>query len=522
MKEVRRAIVSVTDKAGVVEFSKALSEMGVEVISTGGTAKLLKESGVPVTPISSYTGFPEMLDGRVKTLHPKIHGGILGVRDNEEHVKEMEAHDILPIDMVIVNLYAFEKTVEGDCTLDDAIENIDIGGPTMIRSAAKNHKFVACVTDPSDYDAIIEELKANDCSLSDERRFGLAKKVFQHTARYDGAISNYLGTIPAEGSEKVTFPETYTSQLRKVQDLRYGENPHQSAAFYSTGTDADPTTLAGCKQYQGKELSFNNILDINAALEISREFDGSACVIIKHNNPCGVAVSNGSLVEAYERALATDSKSAFGGIVGLNEIVTGELAEKLTSIFLEAVIAPGFAPEALELFKAKKNLRIVEVAKPEGKICAGLDIKRVSGGMLLQNVDTEDTAELTVATKRAPTEAEMSDLLFAWKVAKHVKSNAIIFAKDMQTIGVGAGQMSRIDSTDIAVMKAANAGLTVKGSVMSSDAFFPFRDNIDEAGKHGITAIIQPGGSIRDEEVIAACDEHNIAMVMTAMRHFRH
>ncbi|MEE9615026.1 MAG: bifunctional phosphoribosylaminoimidazolecarboxamide formyltransferase/IMP cyclohydrolase [Thermodesulfobacteriota bacterium] len=519
MKKIRRAIVSVTDKGGVVEFSKALSEMGVEILSTGGTAELLKKSGVAVIPISSYTGFPEMLDGRVKTLHPKIHGGILGRHDDESHRKQMEEHGIPPIDMVVVNLYAFEKTVEGDCTIEDAIENIDIGGPTMLRAAAKNFKNLACVTDPADYDAIVEEMRKNDGSLGEGTRFGLAKKVFQLTARYDGAISNYLGGD--DGTKR--FPETFTVQYQKVQDLRYGENPHQGAAFYGE-LNPLPSTLAGARQHQGKELSFNNLLDLQAATGLVREFHEPACAIIKHNNPCGVAMSNKGLVEAYDLALACDSKSAFGGIVGLNEPVTAELAEKLTSMFLEAVIAPGFDEKALELFKKKKNLRVVEVEKPACPEDSGgrYDIKIVSGGALLQTPDTESASDLKVVTKRTPTEEELSDLLFAWSVVKHVKSNAIVLVKGGRAVGIGAGQMSRIDSTRMAVMKAGDAGLSLEGSVLASDAFFPFRDNVDMAAEHGITAIVEPGGSIKDEDVIKAADEHDLAMVFTGIRHFRH
>ena len=524
-KKVKRAVVSVTDKTGLKEFVKTLSEMGVEIISTGGTAKLLIEKGIKVIPISSFTGFPEMLGGRVKTLHPKIHGGILGIRDNKDHASEMKEHGIPPIDMVVVNLYEFEKTISGgkeECTLEDAIENIDIGGPTMLRSAAKNHCDVACVTDPADYERIIREMKEHDACLSSDTRFELAKKVFQLTARYDGAISNYLGGLgPEDTAEK--FPETYTVQFKKVQGLRYGENPHQEAAFYGPTVPA-PNTLSSATKYQGKELSFNNILDLNAALAIAEEFHEPAAVIIKHNNPCGVAMSTvnqGGLIKAYELALECDPKSAFGGIVGFNNEVTKELAEKLVEIFLEAIIAPTFSKDSLEVFKKKKNLRIVETGgMPETS--ENLDIKVVKGGVLLQDTDIESASDLKTATERGPTEEELRDLLFAWNVCKHVKSNAIVLARDSRAVGIGAGQMSRIDSTNIAVMKAADAGLNVKGSVMASDAFFPFRDNVDLANDNGITAIIQPGGSIKDKDVIAAANEHNIAMVFTGIRHFRH
>ena len=522
MKKVKRAVVSVTDKTGLKEFAGALSEMGVEIISTGGTAKLLTENGIKVIPISSFTGFPEMLDGRVKTLHPKIHGGILGIRDNKDHASEMKEHGIPPIDMVVVNLYAFEKTVEGGASLEDAIENIDIGGPTMLRSAAKNHHDVACVTDPADYERIIREMKEHDACLSSDTRFELAKKVFQLTARYDGAISNYLGGMGSE-ENAARFPETYTLQFKKVQGLRYGENPHQAAAFYGP-TEPALNTLSTATKYQGKELSFNNILDLNAALAIAGEFHEPAAVIIKHNNPCGVAtstVNQGGLIKAYELALECDPKSAFGGIVGFNGEVTKELAEKLVEIFLEAIIAPTFSKDSLDVFKKKKNLRIVETGgMPETS--EGLDIKVVKGGVLLQDTDIESASDLKTATERGPIEEELRDLLFAWNVCKHVKSNAIVLARDSRAVGIGAGQMSRIDSTNIAVMKAVDAGLIVKGSVMASDAFFPFRDNVDLANDNGITAIIQPGGSIKDKDVIAAANEHNIAMVFTGIRHFRH
>ncbi|MCK5236556.1 MAG: bifunctional phosphoribosylaminoimidazolecarboxamide formyltransferase/IMP cyclohydrolase [Deltaproteobacteria bacterium] len=519
MKKIQRAIISVTDKTGVVEFAKELIEQGVEIISTGGTGKLLKDEGIKVIPISSYTGFPEMLGGRVKTLHPKIHGGILGIRDNEEHAKAMETHGILPIDMVVVNLYAFEKTVESGCTVAEAIENIDIGGPTMIRAAAKNYNDVACVSDPNDYGDIIDEMKKSGGALSSKTRVDLSKKVYQLTARYDAAISNYLGTIE---DEKIShkFPETITVQFKKVQGLRYGENPHQGAAFYSD-SDAQDNTLPKLTQHQGKELSFNNILDLNAAVTISMEFHEPAAIIIKHNNPCGAAMSNTGLLDAYKNALQCDSKSAFGGIVGLNREVSKELAETMSSLFLEAVVAPTFTDEALEVFKGKKNLRVIELgAMPKQK--PGLELKRVLGGVLLQDVDLGSASDLKTASERGPSDKELTDMLFAWNICKHVKSNAIIFAKDSRTIGIGAGQMSRIDSTNLAIMKAEDAGLTVKGCVLASDAFFPFRDNVDMAAKHGITAIIQPGGSIRDEEVIAAADEHGIAMVFTGIRHFKH
>ncbi len=525
MKKIRRAIVSVTDKTGVVEFAKELSRSGVEIISTGGTAELLKKSGINVVPISSYTGFPEMLDGRLKTLHPKIHGGILGIRDNEAHQKEMESSGIPPIDMVVVNLYAFEDTVAKGCTLDHAIENIDIGGPTMIRASAKNYNDVAVVVDHGDYGAILKEMNEKHGCLGGKTRFSLAKKVFQLTARYDAAISNYLGSVAdVPGMEEPKkFPDTFTIQFEKAQDLRYGENPHQLAAFYRTRAGKDG--LGRTNQLQGKELSYNNILDLNAALQIVSEFHEPAAVIIKHNNPCGVAMSKDGILKAYEKAYECDRVSAFGGIVGFNRAVTKEAAETLSRIFLEAVIAPGFDKEALGVFSAKKNLRVIDVGavKDLKKFCPDdLDIKKVCGGVLLQTMDTESASDLKTVTERGPDERELEDLLFAWNVCKHVKSNAIILANGMRTLGIGAGQMSRIDSTRIAIMKAADAGLDIKGSVLASDAFFPFRDNVDMAAKHGITAIIQPGGSIKDEEVIKAANERGIAMVFTGVRHFRH
>ncbi|MBE9527716.1 MAG: bifunctional phosphoribosylaminoimidazolecarboxamide formyltransferase/IMP cyclohydrolase [Proteobacteria bacterium] len=524
MKKVRRAIISVTDKEGVVEFATKLAGLGVEIISTGGTGKMIQEAGVNVIPIGSYTGFPEMLDGRLKTLHPKIHGGILGIRGNDEHEKEMTNHGIPPIDMVVVNLYAFEKTIAGGCTMADAIENIDIGGPTMIRAAAKNYSDVAVVTDTRDYDAIIEEMEAKGSSLSNATRLKLAKKVFALTARYDGAISNYLGTMPEvpEVDERVHFPETASLQYSKIQDLRYGENPHQKAAFYASSG----TGLAGAVQLHGKDLSFNNILDVDAALSISNGFSEPAVAIIKHNNPCGAAVSTESVRDAYLRALECDSTSAFGGIVGINRTVTLDVAEELNKIFLEAVIAPAFDPDALKVLKGKKNLRLMATGEAgttnTDVALAEYDIKRVAGGVLFQSLDTASASELKTASERSPSEEELKDLLFAWNICRHVKSNAIILASGSRTVGIGAGQMSRIDSTQLAFMKAANAGLEVKGSVLASDAFFPFRDNVDLAAEKGVRAIIQPGGSIRDDEVIAAANEHGIAMLFTGIRHFRH
>ncbi len=527
MKKVKRALISVTDKRGIAEFAKKLAAMNVEIISTGKTAEILKDAGVNVIPISSYTGMPEMLDGRLKTLHPKIHGGILGMRDNPRHLKEMQDSGIAPIDMVVVNLYGFEDTVKKHASFEEAVENIDIGGPAMLRAAAKNFNDVAVVVAPDDYPSITKELADKKGMLSRETRFRLAKKAFQLTARYDGAISNYLSSVPdmpaVEPAKK--FPDTITVQFEKVQDLRYGENPHQKAAFYRCAA-IDSTGLAGARQVHGKELSYNNILDMNAALQIVSEFHEAAAAIIKHNNPCGVASSKESLVRAYLNAYSCDKTSAFGGVVGFNRVVTRDVAEAVSRIFLEVIIAPEFDKDAVELLSAKKNLRIIETGKNgagdigEGSCC--FDVKKVSGGFLLQTPDLGSAADLKTATRRAPNDKELEDMLFAWNVCRHVKSNAIVLAKDLMTIGIGAGQMSRIDSTRLAVMKAGDAGFDVKGAVLASDAFFPFKDNIDMAGKHGITAVIQPGGSIKDEEVAMAADEYGIAMVFTGIRHFRH
>jgi len=520
MKKISRAIFSVTDKTGVVEFARGLAALGVEIISTGGTGKILQEAGLKVIPISAYTNSPEMLDGRLKTLHPKIHGGILSIRDNPAHAKEMAEYDIPPIDMVVVNLYAFEKTVAGGAALAEAIENIDIGGPTMIRSAAKNHNDVAVVVEPSDYDAILEEMKENSGAVSGATRFNLAKKVFQLTARYDAAISNYLGSIEEGEAERADFPETFTLQYERISSLRYGENPHQKAAFYRNPGGGP---LADARQLHGKALSYNNIADLDAAVSMAAEFDDPTAIIIKHGNPCGAAVSDEGILQAYEKAYSTDSKSAFGGIICLNRDVTIEIANKISEIFVEAVIAPGFEAGSFDILSKKKNIRLLELGKDSTGPCSqDLEIKLVSGGVLIQTPDRGQASEIKTASKREPSKKELADLLFAGKICRHVKSNAIVLAGDSMTVGVGAGQMSRIDSTRIALMKAADAGLEVKGSVMASDAFFPFRDNVDMAAENGITAIIQPGGSIRDGEVIEAANEHNIAMVFTGMRHFRH
>jgi len=525
--KVTQALLSVSDKTGVIEFARELSALGIKLLSTGGTAKSLRDAGLPVTDVSDYTGFPEMLDGRVKTLHPKVHGGILARRDLPEHLAKLEEHSIPRIDLVVVNLYPFQATVaKADCTLEDAIENIDIGGPTMVRAAAKNHGNeaggVGIVTDPEDYAAIVAELKANAGALAYKTRFDLARKAFTHTARYDSAISNHLTALAEDGS-KMAYPERFQLAFDKVQDLRYGENPHQSAAFYKE-TSAPAGAIAAYNQVQGKELSYNNIADSDAAWECVKAFDSVAntvaCVIVKHANPCGVAVA-ASPLEAYKKAFSTDPTSAFGGIIAFNTTVDRAAAEAISAQFLEVLIAPAYTDEALELLKAKQNVRVLIV--PPGAVKQP-DYKRVGGGLLVQSADFAPitAADLKVVTKRAPTEQELGDLLFAWRVAKYVKSNAIVYCKDGMTIGVGAGQMSRVDSARIAKIKAENAGLVIPGCVVASDAFFPFRDGLDVLAQAGATAVIQPGGSMRDAEVIAAADEQGIAMVLTGFRHFRH
>ena len=520
MGKIRRAIVSVSDKSGVSSFAKELSRLGVEILSTGGTAKALRDQGIPVKDISEYTGFPEMLDGRVKTLHPKVHGGLLGQRSKPDHVSKMKEHGILPIDLVAVNLYPFEATIAKEgCSLEEAIENIDIGGPTMIRSAAKNYPDVTVVVDPTDYDLVLSELKQKG-EVSLETNFRLAKKVFQHTARYDGAISNYLGRIE-NGKKIYEFPETFTFQVKKAQELRYGENPHQKAAFYREYSCTEPSVSNGV-QIQGKELSYNNILDTDSAFETVKEFDEIATVIIKHNNPCGVAISKTNLADAYRKARDCDPVSAFGGVVGFNRVVDEETAKEMGPIFLEVIIAPGFDPKALEILKTKKDLRILQTPPLTAPLVQeGLDLRKVVGGLLVQGRDLGKVPmdQWKVVTKRKPTEDEKRAMAFGWKVAKHVKSNAIVLVREDRTVGIGAGQMSRVDSTRLAVMKAQSS---TKGTVLASDAMFPFRDGVDTGAESGATAIIQPGGSIRDEEVIAAADEYNIAMVFTGMRHFRH
>ncbi len=527
---VTQALISVSDKRGVLDFARELSALGIKLLSTGGTASLLREAGLPVTDVSEHTGFPEMLDGRVKTLHPKVHGGILARRDLAEHMDTIAAHDIGRIDLVVVNLYPFQQTVaKPDCTLEDAIENIDIGGPTMVRAAAKNHGNeqggVGIVTDPEDYGCIVEELKTNAGKLSHKTRFALAVKAFTHTARYDSAISNYLTALVTNEAGDVSlqsYPERLQLAFDKVQDLRYGENPHQSAAFYRQPGAAEGG-VAGYSQLQGKELSYNNIADADAAWECVKAFDGSApaCVIVKHANPCGVAVA-ASALEAYTKAFSTDPTSAFGGIIAFNGEVDRATAEAVSAQFLEVLIAPSYTADALELLASRKNVRVLTC--PLGQPAGAFDYKRVGGGLLVQSADEAriQIADLKVVTQRAPTEAEMRDMLFAWRVAKYVKSNAIVYCKDGMTVGVGAGQMSRVDSARIAKIKAENAGLQIAGCVVASDAFFPFRDGLDVLAQAGATAVIQPGGSMRDDEVIAAANEQNIAMVFTGFRHFRH
>ncbi|EKO3501326.1 bifunctional phosphoribosylaminoimidazolecarboxamide formyltransferase/IMP cyclohydrolase [Vibrio fluvialis] len=526
-RPIRRALISVSDKTGIVEFAKALSERGVDILSTGGTARLLAEQGIAVTEVSDYTGFPEMMDGRVKTLHPKVHGGILGRRGQDDNI--MNTHAINPIDMVVVNLYPFAQTVANpNCTLADAVENIDIGGPTMVRSAAKNHKDVTIIVNASDYDRVIAEMDANDQSLTLDTRFDLAIAAFEHTAAYDGMIANYFGTmVPSygenkEGDEESKFPRTFNQQFIKKQDMRYGENSHQDAAFY---VEANPeeASVSTARQIQGKALSYNNIADTDAALECVKEFAEPACVIVKHANPCGVALG-GDILEAYNRAYQTDPTSAFGGIIAFNRELDAATATAIVERqFVEVIIAPSVSAEAIDVVAAKKNVRLLECGEWHSKT-TGFDVKRVNGGLLVQDRDQGmvTLGDLKVVSQRQPTEEELKDALFCWKVAKYVKSNAIVYAKGDMTIGVGAGQMSRVYSAKIAGIKAADEGLEVAGSVMASDAFFPFRDGIDAAAEAGIKCVIQPGGSMRDDEVIAAADEHGMAMIFTGMRHFRH
>ena len=520
MATIRRALISVSDKSGLIEFARGLCGFAIEILSTGGTASALRDAGIKVTEVADYTGFPEMLDGRVKTLHPKIHGAILGRRDVPEHVRAMSAQGIAPIDLVVVNLYPFAQTVaRRDVTLEAAIENIDIGGPAMVRSAAKNHNDVAVVTDPADYAVVLAELGSLGGSVSAETRFGLAQKAFAHTAAYDAAIANYLTAIDANGRSQA-FPRRLTLAFERTQLLRYGENPHQSAAFYRD-LAPPPGTLSGYRQIQGKELSYNNIADSDAAWECVRTFDGPACVIVKHANPCGVAIAD-TLTDAYARAFATDPTSAFGGIIAVNRTVDAPTAQALTGQFVEVLIAPEVGADAIAVLAQKPNVRVLVV--PPGEGSNRWDLKRVGGGLLVQDADlgAVTAAELKIVTARRPSTSEVADLLFAWRVAKFVKSNAIVYCAGGRTLGVGAGQMSRVDSARIAAIKAANAGLSLAGSVVASDAFFPFRDGIDVLARAGARAVIQPGGSMRDAEVIAAANEHDLAMVFTGMRHFRH
>jgi phosphoribosylaminoimidazolecarboxamide formyltransferase / IMP cyclohydrolase len=527
---IKQALISVSDKTGVLDFARALSALGVNILSTGGTAKLLQENGLQVTEVADYTGFPEMLDGRVKTLHPKVHGGILARRDLPEHVAKLTEHDIPTIDMVVVNLYPFQQTVARDqCSLEDAIENIDIGGPTMLRSAAKNHRDVVVVCDPADYGLVLAEMKGTGQVAGDvsyETKFVLAKKVFAHTAQYDSAITNYLTSLGPDKAHatRAAYPQTFNLSFEKVQDMRYGENPHQSAAFYRDLAPADGS-LANYKQLQGKELSYNNIADADAAWECVKSLGGfeqpAGCVIIKHANPCGVAIGADAL-DAYSRALKTDPTSAFGGIIAFNVEVDARAAEAVSRLFVEVLIAPSFTPDALQIMSAKQNVRVLQIALGDGH--NAFDLKRVGGGLLVQSPDVKNVGpgELRVVTKKQPTPQQLQDLMFAWRVAKFVKSNAIVFCGNGMTLGVGAGQMSRVDSARIASIKAQNAGLTLAGSAVASDAFFPFRDGLDVVVDAGATCVIQPGGSMRDQEVIDAADERGVVMLYTGTRHFRH
>lgn len=537
MATIKRALISVSDKTGIIDLAKSLNALGIEILSTGGTAKLFRDNQIPVIEVSDYTGFPEMLDGRVKTLHPKVHGGILGRRDLPEHVAAMQTASIPNIDMVVVNLYPFEATVaKPNCTLEDAIENIDIGGPAMVRSAAKNWKDVAVLTDASQYADVISELQSTGGAVAEATTFALSVAAFNRVSQYDAAISNYLSAIDYTASmaskQPVShqFPAQSNTNFIKVQDLRYGENPHQQAAFYR---DLNPAagSLVTAQQLQGKELSYNNIADSDAAWEAVKSFGSSnksvttACVIVKHANPCGVALGATAL-EAYSKAFKTDPSSAFGGIIAFNKIVDKEAAEAVSKQFVEVLIAPDYTAEALAVFTAKANVRVLKIALPEDGSAGrnAYDTKRVSSGLLIQTADNHDmkVADLKVVSKKQPTPQQLEDMLFAWTVAKYVKSNAIVFCNDGMTLGVGAGQMSRVDSTRIAAIKAQNAGLSLTNSVVASDAFFPFRDGIDVLAQAGASCVIHPGGSMRDEEVIAAADEHGLIMVVTGVRHFRH
>ncbi|WP_338845779.1 bifunctional phosphoribosylaminoimidazolecarboxamide formyltransferase/IMP cyclohydrolase [Massilia sp. W12] len=519
---IKTALISVSDKTGVLEFAQALAARGVQLLSTGGTAKLLQDNGLQVTEVAQHTGFPEMLDGRVKTLHPKVHGGILARRDFPAHMQALSEHGIPTIDMVVVNLYPFQQTVaKQECSLEDAIENIDIGGPAMLRSSAKNHKDVVVICDPADYARVLEEIAAGEVSYA--TRFALAKKVYAHTAQYDGAIANYLSALgeDLQHSTRSGFPQNLNLQFEKVQDMRYGENPHQAGAFYRD-IHSVPGALANYRQLQGKELSYNNIADADAAWECVKSLGGMpACVIIKHANPCGAAIA-GSPLEAYQKAFKTDPTSAFGGIIAFNWALDGATAEAVSKQFVEVLIAPSFSPEAKQIFAAKQNVRLLEI--PLGNGVHQYDFKRVGGGLLVQGPDAKNVLmeELKVVTVKQPTPQQLEDLMFSWRVAKFVKSNAIVFCAGGMTLGVGAGQMSRIDSARIASIKAANANLSLQGSAVASDAFFPFRDGLDVVADAGATCVVQPGGSMRDQEVIDAANERGIVMLFSGARHFRH
>ena len=509
LRRIRRALISVSDKTGIVDLARELARFNVEIISTGGTSKALRDAGLSVRDISEITGFPEMMDGRVKTLHPRVHGGLLALRDNEEHVAAMKQHEIQPIDLVVVNLYPFAETISREgVTREEAIEQIDIGGPAMIRSAAKNARDVAVVVSSDEYTNVVDELNENDGALSINTRNRLAQKAFAHTAQYDLMVSSYLG------GTSDSLPDRLSWTMNKIGDLRYGENPHQKAGLYRTSTSGG---IANADVLSGKEMSFNNYVDAEAAWQLVCDFEDTACAIIKHTNPAGVGLGN-SPAEAYQKALATDPVSAFGGIVAFNCTVDVAAAQEVTKIFTEVVIAPEYDPEALEVLRTKKNLRVIRMGTSRDE---GIEFKQIGGGMLVQTADDHklDAEQLKVVTTRKPSDEEIRALLFAWTVCKHTKSNAIVYAREGQTVGVGAGQMSRVDSVKIGAMRAQ---LPVTGSVLASDAFFPFRDGIDEAAKHGITAVIQPGGSVRDDEVIAAANEHGLGMVFTGVRHFKH
>ncbi len=544
MTNIKRALISVSDKTGVLELASALIKLNIEILSTGGTAQLLRDNHIAVTEVGDYTGFPEMLDGRVKTLHPKVHGGLLGRRDLPEHVATMQAHDIPNIDLLVVNLYPFEATVaKPNCTLEDAIENIDIGGPAMVRSAAKNWQHVAVLTDASQYEGFLTELQANSSAVSGDTKFKLSVAAFNRISNYDAAISDYLSSFNADGTRNA-FPAQVNSRFLKLQDLRYGENPHQEAAFYRDLQPA-PGSLVTAQQLQGKELSYNNIADADAAWEAVKSFDSAACVIVKHANPCGVALGKDAL-ESYTKAFQTDPSSAFGGIIAFNVTVDKAAAEAVSKQFVEVLIAPDFTADALAIFAAKANMRVLKIALPplspnslpqagetdKAALRASAyeqgrnsqDIKRIGSGILIQTADNHEIAQsdLKIISTKQPTPAQMADMLFAWKVAKYVKSNAIVFCGNGMTLGVGAGQMSRIDSTKIAIIKAQNASLNLQNSVVASDAFFPFRDGIDALAAAGAACVIHPGGSMRDEEVVNAANEHGLVMVTTGVRHFRH